>query len=84
MLNMQPVVGMEVTFKADYVELDGGQELRGDISGKVATVYSDYIVVLFEDVVSDKGGHLYHDTVSVPVDHIPDDLEGFEWIDEED
>lgn len=82
MLNIKPVVGMEVTFKAPVFELSGGQEISNHMVGTVSNVFEDYITVLFEDVVSDQGGHLYNDIVVVPTDHIPDVLSGFEWLDD--
>jgi hypothetical protein len=81
MFNIKPVAGMEVSFKASHVELAGGQEIF-DPSGRISNVFDDYIIVLFEDVVSDKGGHLYNDVVHIPTDHIPDVLEGFQWLDD--
>jgi hypothetical protein len=81
-LNIKPVIGMEVTFK-DYVELGGGQELSAPV-GRIHNVFPEEIVILFEDVVSDKGGHLYNDVVWLNVDDIPEKLEGFEWLPEDD
>lgn len=80
MLNIKPVVDMEVTFKG-MVELGGGQELSRP-TGKINNVFGDEIVVLFEDVVSDKGGHVYNDVVWVKIEDLPDLLEGFEWVED--
>lgn len=83
MLNKQPVVGMDVTFQNDYIELGSGQEISGDAVGTISNVYSDYVIVKFEDVVSDKGGHLYNDYVIVMMDYIMDTLNDFEWIEQD-
>lgn len=86
-LNVKPVVGMNVTFKG-YATLTGGQELDQP-EGRIINVFPNHgsnsepeIVVLFEDIVSDNGGHLYNDVVWVKVDDIPETLEGFEWLPE--
>lgn len=79
-LNVKPVVGMNVTFKG-YATLTGGQELDQP-EGRISNVFPEEIVVLFEDLVSDQGGHLYNDVVWVKVDDIPETLEGFEWLPE--
>lgn len=79
-LNVKPVVGMDVTFKG-YVTLWSGQELDAPF-GQIAIVRKDEIVVVFEEVVSDQGGHIYVDYATVAVDAIPETLEGFDWLPE--
>lgn len=79
-LNVKPVVGMNVTFKG-YATLTGGQELDQP-EGRIINVFPEEVVVLFEDIVSDKGGHRYNDVVWIKVDDIPETLEGFDWLPE--
>lgn len=81
----QPVVGMDVTL-AKAVELWGDQELSSGNAGTVSIVREDEIVVRFEDIVSDKGGHLYSDYVTVELDFLPETFEEFaehEIVDDE-
>jgi hypothetical protein len=80
MLKNEPVLGQEVTFKG-YVELAGGQELSQPV-GTISNVFPEEIVVLFEEVLSDKGGHLYNDVVWLKRDELPEVLEGFEYVEE--
>lgn len=80
-----PVVGMNVTL-AKCAELDGGQEASNGWTGTVANVYADSVRVKFEDVVSDKGGHLYSDYLTVDLEELPELFEEFgdyEIVDDE-
>ena len=81
----KPVVGMDVVLSKP-VELWQEQELWTGNAGKVSIVREDEIVVRFEDIVSDKSGHLYNDYVTVGLEDLPETFEEFtdyEIVDDE-
>lgn len=68
------------------LELFGGQEIHTGDVGIVLYIFDDSISVRF-DVVSDKGGHEYSDSVNVDLDLLPETFEEFadhEIVDDED
>lgn len=81
-----PVEGLTVTLTKS-VELFGGQEIHAGNVGTVSYVFDDTVTVRFEDVSSDKGGHLYNDYASVELDFLPETFAEFadhEIVDDED
>lgn len=82
----KPVAGMAVTLTKS-VELWEDQEMHAGDCGTVSIVREDEIVVLFEDVTSDKGGHLYNDYATVELHNLPEtfaEFAEFEVVDDED